>query len=65
MSKKKNVFSIVSDGDESELYFLNGEEVGQGNHDDHGWAGMASMRELIESIAEVLGAEVTDEDPRQ
>ena len=64
MSKKRHTFAVVAEGDETELYFIDGEQVGESNHDDHGWAGMEAMRDLFQSIADVLDAYVTEKDPR-
>jgi hypothetical protein len=42
--------------------YVDGEHVGNVNHDDHGWSGMQSAEDLVRRIAEALKIEVTDEE---
>lgn len=45
---------------ESFVAALNGNVVATANHDDNGWAGMDSVREIIQSIANVLDGVVSE-----
>ena len=57
------VFKIVNDHvGESEEYFIDDVRVGSTNHDEDGWAGMESSRELFKKVAQVLGHTVWETD---
>jgi CO/xanthine dehydrogenase Mo-binding subunit len=45
--------------------YVDGEYMGNVNHDDHGWQGMQCTEQLIMEIAEKLGIEVTEEDENE
>lgn len=55
-------FEIQTIDDEQEAYLIDGKEISSSNHDDHGWSGMGSMRDMFTSIAKHLGAEVIHTD---
>lgn len=55
-------FEIKHTSDEAFSIYLNGEYLMQANHDDHGWSGMESMRDLVDKVAKGIGAEVVDVD---
>lgn len=42
--------------EEKEEFFVGARPVGSFNHDEHGWDGMKSARDLFESVAKAIGA---------
>lgn len=61
---KEPEFKVVQEfGDEGpHEFFVNGEKVGDTDHDQHGWQGMEDMCSMFENIAAQLGVEVIYED---
>jgi hypothetical protein len=49
-------FDSISNGEHRVMFFLNGEDVGSANYDEHGSAGMRLAREIFSNIATVLDA---------
>lgn len=46
-------------GDEGpQQFYVNGTQVGEVNHDSHGWAGMEAARNMFEEIAAQLDVQV-------
>ncbi|KVP17258.1 hypothetical protein [Burkholderia ubonensis] len=41
---------------------VDGESIAQFNHDEHGWAGMESAKNLVEQLGEKLGFDVVTEE---
>jgi hypothetical protein len=65
MKKKKDgvrIFVIRHDGDESLSIELNGDHLISLNHDDDGWQGIEKACNLVNLIAEKIGAEVEHEE---
>jgi hypothetical protein len=54
-------FVVRPDGGEALEIFLNGQELGRFNHDEHGWSGMHDAVDLAQRSAGVLGLSFTDE----
>lgn len=48
--------------DETEEYHIGGKRLVRANHDEHGWSGMAAVREGLTAMAEALGVPVRHED---
>lgn len=53
-----NVFEINRPDDETIIISLNGVELGQYDHDQHGWVGMEAVEDLVQTIAHELNFEV-------
>ena len=53
-------FHLRQDDDEHVTVLVNGEEVGDVNHDAHGWDGMEAALRIVRAIADQLGATVTE-----
>lgn len=46
--------------DECIEYSLDGQDVIEVNHDDHGWSGMESIEKAMLKVAEIIGATVEE-----
>jgi hypothetical protein len=51
-------FEIVDVDDEHQEILIDGVEIITINHDEDGWDGMRRIRDVVESIAKVIGAQV-------
>lgn len=55
---KKHLFKIERPNEETVDFYVNGEHVGNANHDEHGWSGMSAAVNLFRSVAKQIGAEI-------
>lgn len=55
------MFRIVDIDDETREIHLNGEELITLTHDEHGWAAMEDIENLIENIARILNIPIENE----
>jgi hypothetical protein len=58
----KHKLIIASDGDDNIKIMLDGETMGNFNHDEHGWSGMEAATTLASAIAKKLNIEVIHAD---
>ena len=55
---KKNMIQIVRPNDEEIDFLLNGKEFYSVNHDEHGWAGMDAVQDVVVILAKKLGIKI-------
>ena len=60
-----SLFLIKRKNEELVEFYVNGELVGNANHDEHGWSGIEATTSLFESIARTVGAELLESDEQE
>jgi hypothetical protein len=52
------IFRVHRQGEERLVFYIDGVEVGNANHDAHGWSAMEDMCCLFERVAHALSAKI-------
>lgn len=60
--KAKHTINLKRPDEETLEIYVDGESVGDFNHDEYGWTGMEAAEKVITKLAEKLGIEITEDD---
>ena len=58
--KMKHTIAFVAPDEETLEIHIDGENVGNFNHDDHGWNGMQAAQQLMRAVARKLNFEIIE-----